>query len=134
MSEIIFSLIGNAIWYVYMVAVVAFVALQFGWIKRPGQVDDNSSSKREVSASPKPGDFDLGNMMKGLMSQMGPAINQAVKGSLGVPAPDYDEVPSGMPLDLSNEDSLEALSRKTNASSTVPMTGVKEGQSKIEFN
>lgn len=66
-----------------MVAVVAFVALQFGYIKKPGsseQEEDKKKddSRREVSNSAP----NLSSIMGGMFEQLGPQIQGLMAGSL----------------------------------------------------
>ena len=77
MWEIIFSTIGALIYHLYMVAVIAFVALQFGYIRKPGQPDESSSKssppKEATNSIP-----DLNKLMGSLMQQLGPAMGEAL--------------------------------------------------------
>ena len=78
MAEIIVSVIANSIQYVYMIAVIAFVALQFGWIKKPNFSSNTTSSSQEVvkSSNDDAGKPDFSNMMQGLFGQMAPMIEK----------------------------------------------------------
>ena len=100
MSEIILAWIGSGIMYTYMLAVIAFVALQFGWIKRPGESLGAPAPRGGLDARPeaggKPADF--ASIMQGMMSQVAPMFQQ-------MQAPG---VPSGAPAD----DQLEVIDEK----------------------
>lgn len=77
MSETIFFAISVAIYHVYMVAVIAFVALQFGWISKPGAKKDDSRKESSQDEKPAGGDV-FTNMMGSLMKQMGPVLEQSM--------------------------------------------------------
>ena len=77
MSEFILAWIGWIIEKSYMVAVIAFVALQFGWIKRNETVPSGNASgtPSESGKGGKP-QMDLSGLMQGMLSQLGPVLNQ----------------------------------------------------------
>lgn len=60
-----------------MVAVIAFVALQFGWISKPGAKKDDSR-KESPQDEKSPGSDVFTNLMGGLMKQMGPVLEQSM--------------------------------------------------------
>jgi len=60
-----------------MVAVVGFVALQFGWIGKPNEKKDDSQKESSQKEKPQAGDL-LNNLMGGLMKQMGPILEQSM--------------------------------------------------------
>jgi hypothetical protein len=97
MSETIFFAISQTIYHVYMVAVVAFVALQFGWIGKPGEKKDDS--RKESSQDEKPAANDLlNNLMGGLMKQMGPILERSMPRPVEAPTAEALETPSGKPV------------------------------------
>lgn len=60
-----------------MVAVIAFVALQFGWISKPGEKKDDSQKESSQEGRPPANDV-IGNLMGSLMKQMGPVLERSM--------------------------------------------------------
>ena len=91
-SEFILAWIGWTIEHTYMVAVIAFVALQFGWIKR-GETPLPTSSSGTPSESGKGVNqkMDFGNILQGVLGQMAPMLNQMT--APGVPPTEESDVP-----------------------------------------
>ena len=69
---------------IYQVAVIAFVALQFGWIAKPGS---SASSGAAPATSAAPGAGDLGNMLQGLIGNLAGAMKQQQADSSTIPIP-----------------------------------------------
>lgn len=79
MSEFILASIGTLITYAYMLAVIAFVALQFGWIKKPDvlpTVNSQGPSGTQAESGNAVGGVDFAGLMKGVLSNLGPALQQ----------------------------------------------------------
>jgi len=85
MSEIIFKfgeLLSSAIYHVFMIAVIAFVGKEFGFIQRA----TTSEAPREPE-KPTQG-LDLNSLLGGIMKQMGPALQ-----GLSAPGVPTEETP-----------------------------------------
>lgn len=66
-----------------MVSVIAFVALQFGYIKRAEQTNEEKEAKKDGSLREGPrAEVDMSSMIKGLLNQVAPQIQSMVGGSL----------------------------------------------------
>lgn len=84
MSENILAWFGWLVEHAYMISVIAFVALQFGWIKRgetPVLPASGTPGESGKGVNPK---MDVGSMIQGFLGQMGPMLNQ-MAAAPGVP-------------------------------------------------
>lgn len=86
MSESILAWIPVIIEKVYMLAVIAFVALQFGWINRSTSSATPSESKNGETPQAAP-QMNLAGLMQGMMSQMGPLMQQMTAPGIPTEAP-----------------------------------------------
>lgn len=84
--------ISAAIWHLYMVAVIAFVALQFGWIGKKDERKDDSPKESSQGEKPQIGNL-LDAMMGNVMKQMGPQL----KNLMEQPLPGAENAPESAP-------------------------------------
>ena len=85
MAEIFLGYILSFVDFVYKIAVIAFVAQQFGYISAPKLstsepqpstgTETSSRSRRATQTPPNP----LGDAFKGIMEQMGPMLSNVLK-------------------------------------------------------
>jgi len=88
MAEMFFSYISTFLDFVVKVAIVAFVALQFGYINAPKAAQSEDSNSDSKGANNRRGNSNangnkqeqpLGDLFKGIMSQMAPMLSQINK-------------------------------------------------------
>jgi hypothetical protein len=103
MAEIFLSYILSFVDFIYKVAVVAFVAKQFGYISGPKVSDLLASAssptgsaprgvpRRQAEANP------LGDAFKGIFEQMAPLLSGIAKGQPKTPMSFSDEVADEAP-------------------------------------
>jgi hypothetical protein len=115
MYETIIYAISQLIYHVYMVAVIAFVALQFGYVRKPNASEQKDDQKKDVSLREVPaGQPNLSAIMGGLFEQMAPQFENLMGGSLkgmkNVPKKQEDATPIVSPMPEETTEQKEQIS------------------------
>lgn len=112
MAEIFLGYVVNFVNFVFQIAVIAFVASEFGYISISKNKKSEDSNQKEPRQSRQPENSDqLGDVFKNLMGSLGPALKDVMgkQGRVPLTFSDEDGTQTHSVLDDVNVDSASSI-------------------------